>query len=209
MWGPSQVPNISGARYFISFIDDCTRVSWIFLLKCKSDVSMVMPMFHNLIQNQFGVKIKRFRSNNAKDHFNQVLTPYFRNEGIIHESSCVHTPQQNGVAERKNGHLLDTTRALLFQNNVPKCYWGEAVLTATHLINRIPSRVLGFKSPLDVLSKFFPNIQTTNNLLPKIFGCVSFVHVHSQHRGKLDPRALTCIFVGYSATQKGYKCYHP
>lgn len=209
IWGPSSVPNVSGARWFVSFIDDCTRVTWIFLLKNKSDVSTVLPNFLSMVKNQFGVSIKRFRSDNARDYFNQILTPFFQREGIIHESSCVHTPQQNGIAERKNGHLLDVTRASLFQYNVPKSFWGEAALTATHLINRLPSRVLGFKSPMDMLSQFYPNLQTTNNLVPRIFGCVSFVHIHGPNRGKLDPRALKCLFVGYSSTQKGYKCYHP
>ena len=97
----------------------------------------------------------------------------------------------------------------MFQKNVPESFWGEAVLTATHLINRLPSRVLGFKSPLEMLSTFYPDLKTTNNLVPRIFGCLSFVHVHSQNRGKLDPRALKCVFVGYSSTQKGYKCCHP
>ncbi|RVX06582.1 Retrovirus-related Pol polyprotein from transposon TNT 1-94 [Vitis vinifera] len=148
-------------------------------------------------------------SDNAKDYFNQILTPYFQREGIIHESSCVNTPQQNGVAERKNGHLLNSTRSFMFQKNVPKSFWGEAVLTTAHLINRLPSRILGFKSPMDILSTFYPNLHTTNNLVPRIFGCVAFVHVHNQNKGKLDPRALKCVFVGYSSTQKGYKCYHP
>ena len=209
IWGPSTIPNVSGARWFVSFIDDCTRVTWIFLLKHKSDVSTILPNFCSMIKNQFGVTVKRLRSDNARDYFNQTLTPFFQKEGIIHESSCVNTPQQNGVAERKNGDLLEKTRALLFQKNVPKSFWGEAILTATHLINRLPTRVLGFKSPMDILMTFYPDLHTSNNLVPRIFGCVSFVHVHSQNRGKLDPRALKCVFVGYSATQKGYKCYHP
>lgn len=112
IWGPSTVSNVSGARWFVSFIDDCTRVTWIFLLKQKSDVSTVFPNFHSMVKNQFGVSIKRFRSDNARDYFNQTLTPFFQKEGIIHESSCVSTPQQNGAAETKNGDLLEKTRAL-------------------------------------------------------------------------------------------------
>jgi hypothetical protein len=88
----------------------------------------------------------------------------------------------------------------MFQKNVPKSFWGEAVFKATHLINRLPSRVLGFKSPMGIVSTFYPNLHTTNNLVPRIFGCVSFVHIHSQSRGKLDQRALKCVFVGYSST---------
>ena len=209
IWGPSTIPNISGSRWFLSLIDDCTRVTWIFLLKQKSDVSIVIPNFHSMVQNQFGVKIKRFRTDNARDYFNQILSHYFQSQGIIHESLCVNTPQQNGVAERKNGHLLNTTRALLFQGNVLKSYWGEAVLTATYMINRLPSGVLNNKSLIEMLNSFYPHFRTSNGLTPRIFGCTAFVHVHSPHRGKLDPRAIKCVFLGYSSTQKGYKCYNP
>ncbi|KAG8488224.1 hypothetical protein CXB51_018059 [Gossypium anomalum] len=209
VWGPSTISNISGARWFVSFIDDCTRVSWIFLLKQKSDVRSVFSIFYNMIKTQFGVEIKRFRSDNAKDYFNQFLSTYFQERGIIHESSCVTTPQQNGVAERKNGHILAITRTILFQKNVPKQYWGEAVLTATHLLNRLPTKVLESQSPMQVLAKFFPDLNTSSNLTPKVFGYVAFVHVHSQNREKFDPRAVKCVFLGYSSTQKGYKCYHP
>ena len=113
------------------------------------------------------------------------------------------------MVERKNRHLLKCTRALLFQQNVPKSYWGETVLTSTYVINRIPSRVLGFKSPLETLSQFYLDIRSSFNLAPKVFGCTSFVHIHNHNWGKLDLRALKCVFVGYSSIQKGYKCYHP
>ncbi|KAL6347733.1 hypothetical protein AAG906_026262 [Vitis piasezkii] len=112
-------------------------------------------------------------------------------------------------AKRKNGHLLNTTQTLLFQGNVPKSYWGEAVLTATYMINRIPSRVLDNKSPIEILKSFYPHFKTSNGLTPKVFGCTAFVYVHSQHRDKLDPQAIKCVFLGYSSTQKGYKCYNP
>ena len=74
---------------------------------------------------------------------------------------------------------------------------------------QISIKALGFKSPMEILSSFCPNMRTTNHLTPKIFGCVSFVHVYSLNRGKLDLRTIRCIFVGYLSTRKGYKCYHP
>ncbi|KAJ9686475.1 hypothetical protein PVL29_015399 [Vitis rotundifolia] len=162
-----------------------------------------------MVQNQFGVKIKSFRTDNARDYFNQILSPYFQSQGILHDLSCVNKPQQNGVAKRKNGHLLNTTRVLLFQGNVPKSYWGKVVLTATYMMNRIPSRVLDNKSPVEILKSFYPHFKTLNGLTPRVFRCIAFVHVHSQHRDKLDPRAIKCVFLGYSFTQKGYKCYNP
>ena len=72
----------------------------------------------------------------------------------------------------------------------------------------MPSRVLDFKSPIDVPSKSFPNFKGIGTLPPKIFGCVSFIHFPKQSRDKLDPRALRCVFFGYSSNQKGYKCYY-
>ena len=109
IWGPSTITNVYGARWFVSLIDDCTRVTWIFLLKLKSDVSIVIPNFHSMAQNQFGVQIKSFRTDNARDYLNQILSLYFQSQGILHDSSCVNAPQQNGVTEGKNGHLLNTT----------------------------------------------------------------------------------------------------
>ena len=92
---------------------------------------------------------------------------------------------------------------MLFRS-VPKFLWGEAVKTAAYLINRMPSRVLNYKTPLEMLTG-------TNHFIvpPKIFGCTCFVHDHRNSAGKLDPRAIKCIFVGYSPTQKGYQCWSP
>ena len=97
----------------------------------------------------------------------------------------------------------------MFTCHVPKHFWGEAVLTATYLINRLPSRVLSFKTPFQVLLQSFTNTKLISNFPTKVFGCTAFVHMNQPHRTKLDPKSLKCIFVGYSPTQKGYKCYSP
>lgn len=97
----------------------------------------------------------------------------------------------------------------MFSTNVPKFFWGEAVLTAAYLINRMPSRVLNFQTPCQILLKSYPSTQLISTIPPKIFGCSVFVHIHQQHRSKLDPRAIKCIFLGYSPNQKGYKSYSP
>ncbi|RVW33868.1 Retrovirus-related Pol polyprotein from transposon TNT 1-94 [Vitis vinifera] len=134
---------------------------------------------------------------------------FLAQEGIVHLSSCVDTPQQNRIAERKNRHLLEVARSLMFSMNVPKLFWGQAVLTAAYLINRMPSRVLKFQTPCQTLLKSFPTTRLISTVPPKIFGCSVFVHINQQHRSKLDPRSLKCIFLGYSSNQKGYKCYSP
>ena len=193
----------------LSFIDDHNMITWVYLIKEKSEVGIIFKNFHSMIQTQFQAKVKIFRSDNAKEFFNSNLGNYFVSQGIIQQSSCADTPQQNGITERKNRHLLEVARSLMFTMNVPKCYWGEAVLTATYLINRMPSRSLKFQTPHQVLSQSFPSIRIMTTLPMKIFGCSVFVHVHQQYRNKLDPKSLKCIFIGYSPTQKGYKCYSP
>ena len=80
------------------------------------------------------------------------------------------------------------------------------MLTVTHLINRIPMKVIQYDSPLSRLKTFFPKAKLFSGLPARVFGCVAFVH---QNSGKLDPRGLRCVFVGYSSTQKGYRCYYP
>lgn len=163
-----------------------------------------------MIQNQFQTKICVLKSDNARDYFNSALSSYCDHHGIIQFSSCVDTPQQNGIAERKNRHLLEVARAIMFSTMVPKRFWGEAVLTAAYLINRMPSRVLKFKTPHNLFTQFFPHSQTISNNLPlKIFGCTAFVHIYDHHRTKLDPRSHKCLFIGYSSRKKGYKCYCP
>ena len=209
VWGPSKVQNISGTRWFVSFVDDHTRLTWIFLMKEKSEVGTLFQHFNSMIQTQFQTKIQVLKTDNAKEYFNTILGKYLLNHGIIHISSCVDTPQQNGVVERKNRHLLEVARSLMFSTNVPKHFWGEAVLTAAYLINRMPSRVLKFQTPYQTLLKSFPNTKILSNLDPKVFGCSVFVHIHQPHRSKLDPRSIKCIFLGYSSHQKGYKCNSP
>ena len=178
-------------------------------MKEKSQTVSLLKKLHAMVQNQFHTNIQVLKTDNARDYFNSTLSDYFFSSGIVHQSSCNTTPQQNGVAKRKNRHLLDVSRSLLFTMNVPKSFWGEVVLTATYLTNRMPSRILGFKTPCQALLDVFPTTHLLSNIPLKVFGCTSFVHIHSQHWGKLDPRSLKCIFLGYSSNQKGYKCYSP
>ena len=93
----------------------------------------------------------------------------------------------------------------MIEMNVPKAYWLDGVLTTTFLINRMPSKVLGGKSPLQTL---VPEVLLFL-IPPKVFGCKCFAHVPKSQRDKLDPKAIKSIFVGYPSTQKGYKCYSP
>lgn len=119
---------------------------------------------------------------------------------------CWHTPAKRDC--RKNRHLLEVARALMFTIYVPKHFCGEAILTVAYLINRMPLQILQYKTPLSVLLTVYPNIHLLSNLSPKTFGCTSYVYVLGPNT-KFDLRAQKCIFLGYSSTKKGYKCYNP
>jgi Reverse transcriptase (RNA-dependent DNA polymerase)/Integrase core domain len=201
VWGPAPLVSHNGFKYFVIFIDDFSKNTWIYLMKNKNKVFSHFQNFTNLVENQFNKKIKTFRSDNGTKFVNEKFSKYFNERGILHQTSCVYTPQQNGVSER-NRHILEITRALLFQNNVPKTFWSEAVLIATYLINRLLSAKLNFKSPLEIL---FGRKNNLGHL--RVFGCTCFVHKNRVN--KLHFTSIKTIFLGYSFQKKGYKCYDP
>ncbi|KAJ7982145.1 Retrovirus-related Pol polyprotein from transposon TNT 1-94 [Quillaja saponaria] len=208
VWGPSPITTTSGIRWFVIFVDNRTGMTWLYLLKHKDKVFGVFRAFHAMIQNQFSAKLQILCSDNGGEYVNQEFQAYFQMYGLLHETSCPQTPQQNGVAERKNRHILETARALLIGTNMPCRYWSDAVTTAVYLLNRMPSKILEFKTPLQVLSHH-SSLPSVMLLPPRIFGCVAFVHLHKNQRNKLDPCVVRCIFWGYAIHQKGYRCYNP
>ncbi|GJX41687.1 ribonuclease H-like domain-containing protein [Tanacetum coccineum] len=100
------------------------------------------------------------------------MTELFNSLGIIHQTSCAYTPQQNGIDERKHKHLLNVARSLLFQSGIPLNMWTECVLTAAYLINRLSSSVLNGKSPFELVYGFKPKLSHLRS-----FGCLCFSSV--------------------------------
>lgn len=125
----------------------------------------------------------------------------FASLGIVHESSCSHTPQQNGVVKRKRRHILEVARALKFQGVVPIRFWGEYVLTAVYLINRMPTAVLQEKSPYEIFHNIKPQLDHL-----RIFGCLCYA-TKPVKDDKFSLRADVCAMMGYSITQNGYILY--
>ena len=113
------------------------------------------------------------------------------------------------VAKRKNRHLLDVVGALMSTMSVLNYLWGDAVFTASHIINRMPSKVLNFKAPLFVILQIYPSFHCPSSIPLKTFGCTIFVHDHQKYHSKLDPNSIKCVFIGYLSIQQGYKCFSP
>ena len=198
LWGPYNTPSSCGATYFLTIVDDYSRSVWVYLLVDKTEVSHTMKMFFSLVERQFNKQVKLIRSDNGTEF--TCMKQYFLDHGIVFQTSCVGTPQQNGRVERKHQHILNVARALRFQGNLPIAFWGECVLSAGYLINRTPSLVLNGKTPYSVLYGREP---AYNHL--RILGSLCYAHVKT--RDKFASRSRRCVFVGYPYGQKGWRLY--
>ncbi|KAJ0534888.1 putative RNA-directed DNA polymerase [Helianthus annuus] len=199
LWGPYKVTSYEGFKYFLTVVDDFSRTVWCYLLTSKTEVFDNLCSFYELMLTQFEKKIKVIRSDNGTEFVNNQMNIFCKNKGILHQTSCAYTPQQNGVVERKHRHLLNTARALMFQSNLPLKYWSDCILTAIYLINRLPSSVLNGRSPYEVMHGFKPSLVHLRN-----FGCLCFSTILTES-DKFAYHADKCVLIGYSNVKKGYK----
>jgi Integrase core domain/GAG-pre-integrase domain len=101
VWGPASIVSFNGYKYFVLFIDEFSKTTWLYLLKNKSEVFLKFQEFYNFVENQYNAKVKVFRSDNETEFINQNFTEFFKQKGVLHQTSCVYTPEQNGVSEKK------------------------------------------------------------------------------------------------------------
>ena len=137
-------------------------------MNSKFEVAKLFQDFYSMVENQFQTKISILWSDNGIEFYNDCLGDFLLEKGILHQSTCRDTPQQNGIVERKNRHLLEVGRALMFHMNIPTYLWGDAILTSCYLINRMPTRVLNYATPLQTLKNTFPNTYLTLDLPFKV-----------------------------------------
>uniref|UniRef100_M1ANG9 Integrase catalytic domain-containing protein n=1 Tax=Solanum tuberosum TaxID=4113 RepID=M1ANG9_SOLTU len=200
LWGPYHMVTHDNYRYFITLVDDYSRCTWTQLLTCKSNTLEVIKNFLSMIQTQFNTCVQTIRTDNGLEFVNTETTAFLKNKGIIHEKTCPYTPQQNGVVERKHKYLLETARALLFQSKLPLKYWGECVLCATYIINRLPTSHMKGKCPYELLYNTKPVYSHM-----RTFGCLCYPTLPKPHRDKFQARTTPHIFLGYPFGSKGYK----
>jgi len=151
IWGPYRVSTYDGYKLFLSIVDDYTRATWIFLMINKSSAFHLLESFIAFVDTQFYAQVKIIMPDNGPEFGDQHALAFYSSKGIMHQTSCVDTSQQNEVVERKHKQLLEVARALMFQSKVPTKFWGDCVLTATYLINKLPNSVFGFKTPYELL----------------------------------------------------------
>ncbi|KAL5769820.1 hypothetical protein ACOSP7_013974 [Xanthoceras sorbifolium] len=204
VFGPVKQPSIGGMRYMVTFIDDFSRYVWVFFMKEKSETFSKFKEFKEVVEGEVEEKIRCLRTDNGGEYSSGEFSQYLRECQIRHQYTCANTPQQNGVAERKNRHLAEVCRSMLHAKNIPRRFWAEAMRTAAHVINKLPQPRLEFVSPYEKLWDKKPTVSYL-----RVFGCVCYVFVPDHLRSKIDKKAIRCIFVGYDSQRKGWKCCDP
>ncbi|MCO5612585.1 hypothetical protein L7F22_066853 [Adiantum nelumboides] len=204
IWGPCDHAMPNGCRYFVTFIDDYSRMTWVYFLKAKSEAFEVFLEFKVMVEKENGCHIKCLRTDGGGEYMSHSFDDYLCEQGIRRQITCRYTPQQNGVAERKNRVIAEFARAMMNEMNMPLTYWAEEVHTAVHIMNQTPTAAIHDISPYERLYGIKPIVSYM-----KVFGCVCYVHVPNEARKKMEPKAVKCIFLGYPIEKKGYKCYDP
>ncbi|KAL4576526.1 hypothetical protein LXL04_012621 [Taraxacum kok-saghyz] len=201
VWGPVKQSN-DGYLYYVIFVDYFSKYTWLYPLKRKSDVKSLFPQFKSLVEKYYSTPIVSIFTDNGGEYI--ALTTYLQANDISHFTTPPHTPEQNGIDERRHRHIVETGPSLLHHAKLPLPFWSHAFQTAVHLINRLPNSSLEFKSPFEKLHNTPPTYQKL-----KSFGCLCFPWLRPYAPSKLHPRSTKCIFLGYSSSKSVYKCFDP
>ncbi|EEC82022.1 hypothetical protein OsI_25984 [Oryza sativa Indica Group] len=197
----SPVSSVSGYKYYLVILDDCSHFVWTFPLRLKSDTFRTLTNFFAYVKTQFSKTIKSIQCDNGGKFDNTAARTFFLTEGVVLRMSCPHTSPQNGKAERMIRSINNIVRSLLFQASLPSSFWVEALHTATHLINRHPTKTLQFHTPFFALYGIHP---TYNHL--RVFGCKCYPNLSATAPDKLSLCFTACVFLGYPRDHKGYRC---
>lgn len=198
--GKMDCESIGGCKYCLVLVDDFSRMTFVYMLKNKSETFEKFCNFKQMVQNQTGLRIKKFRSDNGTEFVSSRFKAFFEKHGIQHQTSIPYTPQKNGLAERTIRTLTEKARCMLQDVNLPKCYWAEAINTAAYIKNHTTSNVLENKSPIEIWSGKKPDISHF-----KVFGSLAMAMIPKEKRQKFDPKSQELMFVGYGESQKGYR----
>lgn len=139
LWGPYRTQAYCGARYFLTVLDDHSRATWTLMVNNKEQVPRLIENFLAYVETQFSVRVQFLRTDNGTEFVQRFVRDLLLKKGIVHQRSSPGVPEQNGRVERKHRHLLETARAIRLHSGLPLNFWSDCVLSATHLINLLPS----------------------------------------------------------------------
>jgi hypothetical protein len=175
----------------------------VFFLQEKLQTQETLKGFLRRAQNEFGLRIKKIRSDNGTEFKNSQIEGVLEEEGIKHEFSSPYTPQQNGVVERKNRTLLDMARTMLDEYKTPDRFWAEAINTACYSINRLYLHRILKKTSYELLTSKKPNVSYF-----RVFGSKCFILVKRGRKSKFASKVVEGFLLGYDSNTRAYRVFN-
>ncbi|GJY83812.1 putative ribonuclease H-like domain-containing protein [Tanacetum coccineum] len=203
LFGPTNVKSLMKKYYCLVVTDDFSRFSWVFFLAIKDETSGILKTFITEIENQLDYKVKVIRSDNGTEFKNSVMNQFCEIKGIKREFSVARTPQQNGVAKRRNRTLIEAARTMLVDSKLATTFWAEAVNIACYVLNRVLVIKPHNKTPYELIRGRIPLID-----FMKTFGCPVTILNTRNHLGKFDGKADEGFFVGYFVVSKAMRVFN-
>ncbi|CAM8965989.1 unnamed protein product [Rhodiola kirilowii] len=202
--GPISPPSYSKKRYALVFVDDFSRKGWIYFLCEKNEAFTLFKSFKIMVEKETGAAISCLRTDRGGEFTSSSFNSFCEEQGIKRQLTASYTPQQNGIAERRNRTILNMVRCLLNDRAVPKTFWPEAAKWTTYILNRSYTPSVENMVPEECWSGIKPSVEHL-----RIFGCVAHVHIPKQKRVKLDDRSHKCVMLGVSDESKAYRLFDP
>ena len=204
LFGPIPTTSLGGKRYSLVVVDDYTRFTWVFFLTSKDETSSELIKLFRLVMNEKGEKIKAIRSDHGREFDFSEMDQFCTDNGISHNFSAPRTPQQNGIAERKNRTLIEAGRTLLAAAHMPEYFWAEAINTACYTQNRSLIHSTIKKTPYELWKGRKPSVSYFH-----VFGCACYIlNNGKQYLTKFQPKSDEGIFLGYATDSKAYRVFN-
>ncbi|GJX59524.1 putative ribonuclease H-like domain-containing protein [Tanacetum coccineum] len=203
LFGPVSIESINKKRYCLVVTDDFSRFSWVFFLATKDETSEILCNLIIGLEKQLNHNVKIIRCDNGTEFKNYVMNEFCAKKGIKREFSVARTPQQNGVAERKNRTLIEAARTMLADSLLPIPFWAEAVNTACYVLNRVLVTKPQNKTPYELLIGKSPSIS-----FMRPFGCPLTILNTLDSLGKFDGKSDEGYLLGYSTSSKAFRVYN-
>ena len=197
--GPMPEMSKGGSRFFVTVLDEHSKLSVVHPIRKKSQVKDVLEGVFNQLETQTGQKVKSVQSDRGKEYLNEELKELYRKRGIIHRTTGRYSPEQNGAAEALNRRLEERVRAMLDDSGLPEELWAEAVMCANYTRNRTPVKEHG-KTPFEVFTGKKPDVSRM-----RVWGAPAYMHVPKSLRTKLKPVSEKGWFVGYEPNSTAYR----
>jgi transposase InsO family protein len=203
LFGPAAYISIGGSKYYLVIVDDYSHFTWVFFLQEKSQTQETLKRFLRRTQNEFGLRIKKIRSDNGTEFKNSQIEGFLEEEGIKHEFSSPYTPQQNSIVERKNRTLLDMARTMFDEYKTPNRFWAEAINIACYSINRLYLHRILKKTSYELLTGKKLNVSYF-----RVFGSKCFILIKRGRSSKFAPKAVEGFLLGHDSNIRAYRVFN-